>query len=159
MIDGGRSLILWTSTSTDNAHWIAAVSYLLGDARAREMSFYTYTRRPAQCRAHVIGTVPGAVTSAAALADGFRVFDMTARTLPDVTSHPLAELLAQVGVLRAAGLWRQAATLAAGTERTFDDWYPVVLAAAALLGVEPLPSGAVGAIADWLPEAARRLPR
>ena len=155
-LDGGRSLVLWCPTSADNAHWIAAVSYLLGDARAREMSFFTYTRRPAQCRAHVIGTVPGAVTSPAALADGFRVFDMTARTLPDVTTHPLAVLLAQVGVLRAAGLWRQAATLAGGTERSLDEWYPVVSAAAALLGIEPLPSAAVGVIAGWLPQAARR---
>ena len=155
-LDGGRALVLWGSTSTDNAHWIAAISYLLADARAREMSFYTYTRRPAQCRAHVIGTIPGAVTSPATLADGFRVFDMTTRTVPDVTTHPVAVLLAQVGVLHAAGLWRQAATLAAGTERSLDEWYPIVSAAAALLGVEPLPSGAVGAIADWLPEAARR---
>jgi len=155
-LDGGRALILWSSTSTDNAHWIAAVSYLLGDARAREMSFFTYTRRPAQCRAHVIGTVPGAITSPAALADGFRVFDMTARTMPDVATHPVAALLAQVGVLHAAGLWRQAGTLAAGTERSLDEWYPIMSAAAALLGVEPLPAGAVGAIADWLPEAARR---
>jgi hypothetical protein len=155
-LDGGRSLILWSATSTDNVYWIAAVSYLLADARARDMSFYTYTRRPAQCRAHVIGTVPGAVTGPAALADGFRVFDMTARTMPDVPTHPLADLLAQVGVLRAAGLWRQAATLAAGTERSLDEWYPAVSAAAALLGVEPLPVGAVGAIAGWLPEAALR---
>jgi hypothetical protein len=155
-LDGGRSLILWSATSTDNVHWIAAVSYLLADARARDISFYTYTRRPAQCRAHVIGTVPGAVTGPAALADGFRVFDMTARTMPDVPTHPLAELLAQVGVLRAAGLWRQAATLAAGTERSLDEWYPAASAAAALLGVEPLPAGAVGVIAGWLPEAALR---
>lgn len=153
---GGRALVLWSPTSADNAHWIAAISYLLGDARVREMSFYTYTRRPAQCRAHVIGTVPGAVTSPAALADGFRVFDMAARTLPDVATHPAATLLAQVGVLHAAGLWRQAATLAAGTERSLDEWYPVVSAAAALLGVEPLPAGAVGAMAGWLPQAARR---
>jgi GTPase-associated protein 1, N-terminal domain type 2/GTPase-associated protein 1, middle domain/GTPase-associated protein 1, C-terminal domain len=155
-LDGGRSLVLWSPTSADNAHWIAAVSYLLGDARAREMSFFTYTRRPAQCRAHVIGTVPGAVTSAVALADGFRVFDMAARTLPDVPTHPLAALLAQVGVLRAAGLWRQATTLAGGTERSLDDWHPVVSAAAALLGIEPLPSAAVGVIADWLAQAAHR---
>lgn len=146
----GRSLILWTSTSTENAYWIAAVSYLMQAERAREMSFYTYTRRPAQCRAHVIGTVPGTVTSAAALADNFRVFDLIAHTMPDVDIHPLAELLAQVGVLRAAGLWRQAATLAEGTERTFDAWYPVALAAAGLLGIEPLPSGAVDAMAGWL---------
>jgi GTPase-associated protein 1, N-terminal domain type 2/GTPase-associated protein 1, C-terminal domain/GTPase-associated protein 1, middle domain len=151
-----RSLVLWTSSSTENAHWIAAVSYLLEAARAREMSFYTYTRRPAQCRAHVIGTVPGTVTSAAALADSFRVFDLTSRTMPEVEVHPLAELLAQVGVLRAAGLWRQAATLAAGTERSFDDWYPVAAAAAGLLGVEPLPSGAAGAMASWLLEAPSR---
>jgi len=157
-LGGGRALVLWSPTSTDNAHWIAAISYLLGDARARELSFYTYTRRPAQCRAHVIGTVPGAVTGPAALADGFRVFDMTARTLPDVTTHPAATLLARVGVLHAAGLWRQAATLAAGTERSLDDWFPVVSAAAALLGVEPLPDGAVGAMTGWLPQAAHRRP-
>jgi hypothetical protein len=155
-IDGGRSLVLWCPTSADNARWIAAVSYLLEDARAREMSFFTYTRRPAQCRAHVIGTVPGAVTSPAALADGFRVFDMISGTLPDVNTHPLADLLAQVGVLRAAGLWRQAATLGAGTERSFDDWYPVASAAAVLLGVEELPTDAIHAIADWLPRAALR---
>ena len=155
-IDGGRAVVLWSATSTDNAHWIAAVSYLLGDARAREMSFFTYTRRPAQCRAHVIGTVAGAMASPAPLVDGFRVFDMTARTMPEVKTHPLAELLAQVGVLRAAGLWRQAGALAAGTERSLQDWYPAVSAAAALVGVEPLPPGAVGTIAGWLPQAARR---
>ena len=157
-LDGGRSLILWSPTSADNAKWIAAVSYLLEGPRAREMSFFTYTRRPAQCRAHVIGTVPGAVTSLAALAESFRVFDMTSGTLPDVPTHPLAELLTQVGVVRAAGLWRQAATLAAGTERSFDEWYPIASAAAVLLGVELLPSAAVDAIAGWLPGAALRSP-
>ncbi|MGD0244981.1 MAG: GTPase-associated protein 1-related protein [Streptosporangiaceae bacterium] len=155
-LGGGRALVLWCPTSTDNAYWIAAISYLLDDARARELSFYTYTRRPAQCRAHVIGTVPGAITSPAALADGFRVYDMTTGTQPDVTTHPAATLLAQVGVLHAAGLWRQAATLAAGTERSLDEWYPVLAAAAALLAVKPLPAGAVGAMAGWLPQAARR---
>lgn len=152
----GHSLVLWTSTSTENAHWIAAVSYLMEAARAREMSFYTYTRRPAQCRAHIIGTVPGAVTSAAVLADNFRVFDLTSRAMPEMEIHPLAELLAQVGVLHAAGLWRQAAKLATGTERSFDDWYPVASAAAGLLGVEPLPSGAVDAIASWLRDVPSR---
>lgn len=156
-LDGGRSLILLSSTSADNAQWIAAVSYLLEDARAREMSFFTYTRRPAQCRAHVIGTVPGTVTSLPALAESFRVFNMTSRTMPDVTIHPLADLLTQVGVLRAAGLWRQAATLAVGTERSFDEWYPIASAAAVLLGV-PLPSAAVDAIVGWLPGAAFRSP-
>ena len=153
-IGGGRSIIIWSSTSTENAYWIAAVSYLLEDARAREMSFFTYTRRPAQCRAHVIGTVSGVLTSPAALADGFRVFDMTSSAMPDVEIHPLADLLARVGVLRAAGLWRQAATLAAGTERSFDQWYPIASAAAALLGIESLPSAAIDAVANWLPEAA-----
>ncbi len=155
-LDGGRPLVLWSPTSTDNARWIAAVSYLLEGARARAMSFFTYTRRPGQCRAHVIGTVPGAVTSPGALVDSFQLFDMTARTMPDLKTHPLADLLAQVGVLHAAGLWRQAATLAAGTERSFDDWYAIAAAAAALLGIEPLPSAAIDAIADWLPQAAVR---
>jgi hypothetical protein len=155
-IDGGRSLVLWSPTSRDNAQWIAAVSYLLEDARAREMSFFTYTRRPAQCRAHVIGTMPGAITSSAVLADGFRVFDMTSRTMPDVETHPLAELLAQVGVLRAGALWRQAVTLGSGTERSFDEWYPVVCAAALLLRVEPTPSRAIEEIVGWLPQAVLR---
>ena len=155
-MNGGRSLVLWSSTSTDNALWIAAVSYLLGDARAREMSFFTYARRPDQCRANVIGTVPGTVTSPAALTDGFRVFDMTSRIMPDVKIHPLADLLVQVGVLHAAGLWRQTVTLGSGTERSFDDWYPVASAAAVLRGVEPLPFDAIAAIASWLPEAALR---
>jgi hypothetical protein len=156
VISSRRSLVLLSPTSTDNARWIAAVSYLLGDARAREMSFFTYTRRPAQCRAHVIGTVPSASTNPGALADGFRVFDMTSRTLPDVKTHPLAELVTQIGVVQAAGLWRHAVTLGSGTERSFDDWYPVASAAAVLLGVEPLPSGTIDVIAGWLPEAARR---
>jgi hypothetical protein len=157
-LEGGRSLILWSSTGADNAQWIAAVSYLLEDARARELSFFTYTRRPAQCRAHVIGTVPGTVTSLAGLAESFHVFDMTSRAIPAVPTHPLADLLTQVGVLRAAGLWRQAATLASGTESSFDEWYPVASAAALLLGIEPLPSAAVDAIARWLPAAALRSP-
>lgn len=152
----GRSLILWTSTSTENAYWIAAVSYLMQAERAREMSFYTYTRRPAQCRAHVIGTVPGTVSSAAALADSFRVFDLTAHTMPDIDVHPLAELLVQVGVLRAAGVWRQAGSLAEGTERTLDDWYPVASAAAGLLGIEPIQPGSVAAMAGWLGKVPSR---
>jgi hypothetical protein len=156
VISEGRSLILWSSTSTENAHWIAALSFLLAGARAREMSFCTYTRRPARSHAHVIGTVPGAVTSPAALTDSFRVFDMTSGAMPDVETHPLADLLVQVGVLHAAGLWRQAATLAAGTERSFDEWYPVASAAAGLRGTGPLPASAVTAIAGWLPRAAVR---
>ena len=103
----------------------------------------------------MIGTVPGATR---ARPPWLRIpaLEMISRTMPDVKTHPLADLLAQVGVLRAAGLWRQAAALGAGTERSIDDWYPIACAAAVLLGVEPLPSDAIDAIAGWLPEAARR---
>jgi hypothetical protein len=156
---GGRPVILRGTTSETNALWIAAVSYLLSDFLAMGLSFVTYSRRPDRTRTHIVGTVPDpdsdAVTSG--LTDSFSVFDLVDHRFADVEPHPLAFLLAQAGPVQAAGLWQQAASLAAGDERSLADWFPAVAAAHALMGRQPaLPTTALEAVACWLPPATIR---
>ena len=45
---------------TENAWWIAAVSYLLGEHLAHRMTFTTYSHRPGYSRYHLIGILPEA---------------------------------------------------------------------------------------------------
>lgn len=158
-VAGGRPVILRSGASESNALWIAAVSYLLSSSRAMGLSFVSYTRRPDRTRAHIIGTVPDpdsdAVTSG--LTGSFSVFDLVEGRPTDVEPHPLALLLAEAGPVQAAGLWQQAASLAAGDERSLADWFPVVAAAHALVGRQPaLPTTALEAVARWLPPATVR---
>jgi len=158
-VSGGRPVILRGATSETNALWIAAVSYLLSDSQAIGLSFTTYSRRPDRTRTHIIGTVPDpdSDTVTTGLTESFSVFDLVDHHPADIEPHPLALLLAEAGPVQTAGLWRQAASLAAGDERTLEDWHPVVAAAHALMGRQPaLPTTALEAVARWLPPAIVR---
>lgn len=152
---GDRPVLLAGRDATENAWWVAAVSYLLGDRLARRLSFTTYSHRPGYSRHHVVGVLSGVLPSDAE--HGFHLFDLATGRTPELPVHPLAYLLARTGVMATAGLWRQAGAFAAGGEDGFDAWYPPVAAAAALLGgrLEP---GDIDAVAAWLPTAGRDLP-
>ncbi len=160
---GDRPVLLAGPDCGANVRWIAAVSYLLGEGLARRMSFTTYSHRPAYSRHHVIGVVSGGETVPAD--QSFHVYDAATGRLPEVPVHPLAALLARVGVLQAGSLWQQAAALARPAAEGFDDWHPVVAAAAALRGVrlEPLDLEAIvtwlGTDADLPPDAGLVLER
>ena len=140
---------------TENAWWIAAVCYLLGEHLGRRMTFTTYSHRPSYARYHLIGVLPGMVPPGAGT--GFQLFDLAAGQTPDGGVHPLAALLANTGVMATAGLWQQAAVFSSGTEENLDDWLAPVAVAAGLLG-RPLSPGEADAVAGWLPAAAGWLP-
>jgi hypothetical protein len=151
---GDRPVLLAGPDCETNASWIAAVSYLIGDELARRLSFTTYSHRPAYAGHHIIGVLSGSDTVPAD--QTFHVYDAATGRLPDVPVHPLAELLARVGIMRVGSLWQQAATLATGPVREFDGWYPLVAAAAALEEMRLEPEDTT-AIVTWL-GAAERLP-
>lgn len=145
---GARPVLMASHDVTENAWWIAAVSYLLGEHLARGMTFATYSHRPAYSRHHLIGVLPDALPSDAATA--FQLFDLAAGKTPGGDVHPLATILAGTGVLATPGLWQQAAVFASGTEAGLDDWLPPVAVAAGALG-QPLSPDAADAVAGWLP--------
>src|SRR5208283_3709119 len=133
---------------TENAWWIAAVCYLLGEHLGRRVTFTTYSHRPSYARYHLIGVLPGMVRPDAGT--GFQLFDLAAGQTPDGGVHPLAALLADTGVMATAGLWQQAAVFSSGTEEDLDDWLAPVAVASGVLG-RPLSPGEADAVAGWLP--------
>src|SRR5450755_91210 len=149
---GERPVLMAAHDVTENAWWIAAVSYLLGERLARRLTFTTYSHRPSYARYHLIGGLPGMVPAA-----GFQLFDLAAGHTPGGGVHPLAALLASTGVMAAPGLWQQAAVFASGTEEDLDDWLAPVAVAAGVLG-RPLSAHEADEVAGWLPAAAGWLP-
>jgi hypothetical protein len=140
---------------TENAWWIAAVSYFLGERLAYQMTFTTYSHRPGYSRYHLTGILPDTLPP-----DGgasFQTFDFTAGRTPGHEPHPLAALVVSVGVMASPGLWQQAAAFASGAEKDLDDWLAPVAVAAGLLG-RPLSPVDTDAVARWLPGAAGRMP-
>ena len=150
-------LVLRARPARTTRIWIAGVSYLLGDVRAREMPLFTYTPAP--------GRVPSA-RDRNGPRRGRRPWPLggrlprprhdrahPARTWP---RHPLAVLLAQVGVLRAAACGGRPSDLPRERSARWTSGTGGV-GRGGLLGIEPLPSAAVGAIADWLPLAPPQL--
>ncbi|REE97199.1 GTPase-associated protein 1-related protein [Thermomonospora umbrina] len=153
-----RSVVIYDHDVDGVATWIAAVSYLLPPAMARRMSFTTYQNRPGYSRQHVIGTIPGTdFEPSPAAFESFYLFDFVNGRTSQVPDRPLVDLLARVGVLSAASLWRSAANLGDGTEEDLDAWLPVVLAARVLAG-EPLSPADVGSVLGWLETTVGRLP-
>jgi hypothetical protein len=148
---GGPAVLLAGHDATENAWWIAAVSYLLGEPLARRMTFTTYSHRPGYARYHLIGVLPETVPADAATA--YQLFDLTAGQTPGEAVHPLAVILARTGVLAAEGLWRQAQPFSSGQETALDDWLAPVAVAAGVLG-QSLPPDVPDAVARWLPAAA-----
>lgn len=151
---GDRLVLLASHDANENIWWIAAVSYLLGEHLAREMSFTTYSHRPGYSRHHLIGIESDAVPPDAD--SGFQLFDLDSGKTPGGAAHPLADLLADTGVMATQGLWRQAAVFASGSERGPDDWLGPVAAAAGLLRGR-LSAAETDAVARWLAGAADRI--
>jgi len=166
---GDRPVLLTSRDAADSIWWIAAVSYLLGPDLGRQLTFTTYSHRPAYTRYHLTGVLPESLPPDAAMS--FQLFDLTTGQVPDGGVHPLAGILASTGVLAAPGLWRQAAAfgLAPASAPTpgpgpgfdgfdgFDGWLPPVAAAAGLLG-RSLSPAETDEIARWLVTAADSLP-
>jgi hypothetical protein len=153
-MSGDRPVLVVSHDVTENAWWIAAVSYLLGDQLAHRMTFTTYSHRPGYSRYHLVGILPEALPADAEAS--FRTVDFTTGRTPAGDVHPLAAMLASTGVMACPGLWQQATAFAAGTERDLDDWLAPVAVAAGLLG-RKLSSGEADAVARWLPGAAGRI--
>jgi len=152
---GERPVLVAGHDVTENAWWIAAVCYLLGEHLGRRMTFTTYTHRPSYAGYHVIGVLPGMVPPEAHA--GFQLFDLAAGRTPGGGIHPLAALLASTGVMATAGLWQQATVFASGAEDNLDDWLAPVAVAAGVLG-RPLSPGQADAVAGWLPAAVGWMP-
>ncbi len=154
---GDRPVLLASQDSTENAWWIAAVSYLLGERLARRMTFTTYSHRPDYAPYHLTGILRDEALPSG-MAASFQLFDLTAGQAPvEDQAHPLAVLLASTGVMATPGLWQRAAAFATGSEETLDDWLAPVTAAAGLLG-RPLSPGQTDEVARWLLRTAGSLP-
>ena len=153
-MSGDRPVLVVSHDVTENAWWIAVVSYLLGEQLAYRMTFTTYSHRPGYSRYNLVGILPEALPPDAEVS--FRTFDFTSGRTPAGDVHPLAAMLASTGVMACSGLWQQAAAFAAGTERGLDDWLAPVAVAAGLLG-RKLSSREADAVARWLPGAADRI--
>ena len=154
-ITGERPVLVVTDDATENAWWIAAVSYLLGERLARRLTFTTYSHRPGYSRYHVTGALAGTVPAEAGTR--FEVFDFAAGRTPGGMVHPLPAILASTGVMAAPGLWQQAAAFASGTEDSMDDWLAPAVSAAGLLG-RGISGEQADAVAGWLPAATRWMP-
>lgn len=149
-----RPVLVVSHDVTENAWWIAAISYLLGEHLAYQMTFTTYSHRPGYGRYHLTGILPDMLPPDADTS--FQMFDFAAGRTPGQDVHPLAALLVSTGVMASPGLWQQAAAFASGAEKDLDDWLAPVAVAAGLLG-RPLSSGDADAVAGWLPGAAGRM--
>lgn len=154
-MNGGRPVLVVSHDVTENAWWIAAISYLLGEHLAYQMTFTTYSHRPGYSTYHLTGVLPEARPAGADAS--FQMFDFAAGRTPGHDIHPVAALLASTGVMASGGLWRQAAAFASGTEKDLDDWLGPVALAARLLG-QPLSPGVTNAVARWLPAAGGWMP-
>ena len=152
---GERPVLVVSHDATENAWWIAAISYFLGEQMAYQMTFTTYSHRPGYSRYHLTGALPDTLPPDAGTS--FQLFDFTAGRTPGRDVHPVAVLLASAGVMASRGLWQQAAAFASGTEKDLDDWLGPVAVAAGLLG-RPLSPDVADAVARWLPVAAGPMP-
>jgi GTPase-associated protein 1, N-terminal domain type 2/GTPase-associated protein 1, C-terminal domain/GTPase-associated protein 1, middle domain len=152
---GQRPVLVVSDDVTENAWWIAAISYFLGERLAYRMTFTTYSHRPGYSRYHLTGVLPDMLPPDAATS--FQMFDFAAGATPGQDVHPLAALLASTGVMASPGLWQQATAFASGAEKDLDDWLAPVAVAAGVLG-RPLSPGETDAVARWLPGAAGRMP-
>lgn len=150
-----RPVLVVSHDVTENAWWIAAISYFLGEHLAYQMTFTTYSHRPGYARYHLTGILPDTLPPDADTS--FQMFDFVAGRTPGHNVHPLAALLVSTGVMASPGLWQQAAAFASGAEKDLDDWLGPVAVAAGLLG-RPLSPGEADAVARWLPGAAGRMP-
>jgi hypothetical protein len=145
-----RSVLVVAESTDEVALWFAAVSYLLPPPWVRGLSFSTYLSRPSRSRLHLLGTLPETdLDLGPDAAERFHLFDFPGERFAAPPVHPLARLCASIGLLALPALWGWADSLAGGREASFDDWYPVVAAAAAL-GRVALTANDLAAVAAWL---------
>ena len=150
-----RPVLIVQDQSDDVAAWFAAVSYLLPPPVVRSMSFATYLSRPSRSRLLLLGTVTETDLDLGPDAlENFRLFDFAGDRFTEVPEHPLARLLAQIGVLAAPALWDWAIALSTGQEQGLGDWYPIAAAAAAMGGVR-LEAADLEAVVSWLARATQ----
>ncbi len=149
MAGNGPPVLVNGAGSAAVAHWVAAVSYLLGDALAADLTFSTYSHSPEYCGTHMIGTVG---RSGGLAPGGLLLFDMAEGGEPGVRPHPAATLLARVGIAAAGELWRAAPELRAGAGGSLVQWFPA-LAAAAMRAKVPLLDAELDAAVGWLWDA------
>ena len=152
---GEQPVLVASKDASENAWWIAAASYLMGEHVARRMTFTTYSHRPGYSAYHLVGILAEMLPPDAS--SSFQLFDFTAGRRPGHEPHPLAAILASTGVMAAPGLWQQATVFASGTEENLDDWLAPVAVAAGLLGRQ-LSAGEMDTVARWLPAAGGWLP-
>lgn len=153
MTGAGPPVLIIASDSTAVAHWIAAVSYLLGTRLSRDLTFSTYNHRPDYCRTHIVGAVGLTAEYTAVCAPGFHVFDLVSREFAESPLTAPAALLARIGVIASEPLWRQAIELATERHASLADWFPALAVAA--MSMEVLLSPAeLDAAVGWLADAA-----
>lgn len=153
--DGERKLVIIAEDSDTVARWIAALSYALPDDCVRSMSFMTYSGQPRFSRAAVVGALPDVDIDRGSGFDRYYLFDLVADRATELPVHPLARLLAHVGVAGCPDLWQRVDAL--DTRRTgagagFAELYPLAVAAAELpdgaaVDLDPL------ALLTWLERA------
>jgi hypothetical protein len=152
---GGRPVVLVGPDAERNAAWIAAVSYLLPESLVRRMSFTTYHRRPRQCRLHLVATVPGD-SGLREAPDGLALFDLVAGWTNAEDAHPLATLLATLGVAGVEGLWADAEALTGTLSDSPDALHQALLMALARRRVRLSPPDLAAAVA-WFVSRERSL--
>ncbi|MFF3785704.1 GTPase-associated protein 1-related protein [Streptomyces sp. NPDC001933] len=144
------SVVVIDETTERIAHWFAAVSYLLPPPLARGLSFATYVHRPARSQLHLIGTVPEAQLAFGPDEEAaYTVFDFARGVFPEVPVGDLVRLLTRIGVGSVRPVWSWTADYARGGEKTPDEWYAPVAAAAASGGIT-LTTADAHAVIDWL---------
>ncbi|WP_051735597.1 GTPase-associated protein 1-related protein [Streptomyces sp. NRRL B-3229] len=145
-----RTVLVIDSSSEAVAHWFAAVCYLLPPPLARTLSFATYLSRPERSRLRLVGTVPEIrVGLGPDTQDAFHVFDLVSGRTPDIPEHPLAGLLARVGVPTAQTFWSWTNDYVSGREHDPQDWYAPAVAAA-VSGGTALDDAEVASLVGWL---------
>lgn len=150
-----RSVLVVEDATDDVAMWFAAVSYMLPPRFIQRLSFATYLNRPSRSRLHLLGTVSETNLDLGSDApEQFYLFDFPGERFTAVPELPLASLCVGIGLRELPALWDWANSLATGEERTFEEWYPIVAAAAALGRVQ-LTEADLDAVAGWLQDAAR----
>ena len=148
---GAKPVLLAGEDPAENVWWVAAVCYLFGEGIGHRVTFTTYSHRPGYSRYQLIGALPEALPADADRS--FQLFDLAAGRIPGGSIHPLAALLAEIGVMAVPGLWQQAAAFSSGTEEGLDGWLAPVAVAASLLGRQ-LTTAEADAVAGWLPSSA-----
>lgn len=152
-MNSGRQLLLIGEDTGKICRWIAAAAYLLAPGAARRLTFSTYSYDPFRCRTHIVGTVPGTRPLHHDRTAGFHIADLVTGELPAVPPSPAAALLARLGVVAAAEVWRLAGSLCAAPELRLSEAIAMLAGAALMLGEALTPDETVTAI-EWLSTTA-----